>query len=982
MLSPEAARMGSVYTTLRKIGMKAVGTTKHQLDKHRKLSSNRFVSNLLVPSHSKILKTSSGNRQPTSALVNLMRHKSTLAEEDYTEDYDENQDHLDLRSKGHAMAANLRASQQQQNTAATATTTNDEPWMINLGRYNDNAWLMGPREDAWFTGVHPRNCPGMDESVVSDNTDAAGPVIRSLPLPNLSAVTREDALDYFNNSWSLYETLFAGLKGEEGFYRPPPHGLRHPQIFYYGHTACLYINKLRVSGVLAKPVNAYFESIFEVGVDEMLWDDMHKNDMLWPSVSEVHAYRKQVYDTVVEAIKTHPSLDNNNNGGSGVVVDQSHPMWALFMGFEHERIHFETSSVLFRETPYHLVQTPDNWPPMHPSAWRSNSPSSRPKVGIDYPTNPMIAVDDAKKIDLGKPADFPSFGWDNEYGERNMDVPPFSASQHMVTNGEYYDFVSDGGYRTQKWWCDDGWAWRVHRNMKWPFFWEPAGPAGSHEYNLRTIFKIVNMPWDWPVDVNYYEAKAFCRWKTEKDASSRPYRLLTEAEHHILRHKEHNLEAARRNVDADKVMVTSGHKFSDGNTGSNLNLAYTSQNPVDYFAPSQTGHYDTTGNAWEWTEDHFNPLKGFEVHHVYDDFSTPCFDGKHSIIVGGSFMSTGDEASVFARFHFRPHFLQHSGFRVVASDDEAPATHLYAGNFSGQAAARDAAAIADDDSANTTISEDSGSNGSIDNVYETETSLHMYLGLHYPSSGEKENVEPILMHDNRPDYALRFPQRVAALLAETLTPDHTGTALDIGCSVGGASFELAKHFDRVDAFDFSESFVKAAKHMQTGDEMKFFVPVEAEVFEEVIAVHEKDITPAIRSKVNFFTGDSCKIQDMVASGSLDTYDGVIMSNLLCRLPDPMACLNDLPAIVNKGGVVVMVTPFSWLPEFTPRSRWLGGFHDPVTKEAIYSKDVLRDVMGERGFEKIHEEQMPLMIREHQRKYQYIISEATGWKKVE
>ena len=68
--------------------------------------------------------------------------------------------------------------------------------------------------------------------------------------------------------------LFAGLKGDEPFYRPPVHGLRHPQIFYYGHTPCLYINKLRVAGVLADPVNPYFESIFEVGVDEMLWDDM------------------------------------------------------------------------------------------------------------------------------------------------------------------------------------------------------------------------------------------------------------------------------------------------------------------------------------------------------------------------------------------------------------------------------------------------------------------------------------------------------------------------------------------------------------------------------------------------------------------------------------------------------------------------------------------------------------------------------------
>ena len=28
--------------------------------------------------------------------------------------------------------------------------------------------------------------------------------------------------------------------------------------------------------VLERPVNPYFESIVEVGVDEMLWDDMHK----------------------------------------------------------------------------------------------------------------------------------------------------------------------------------------------------------------------------------------------------------------------------------------------------------------------------------------------------------------------------------------------------------------------------------------------------------------------------------------------------------------------------------------------------------------------------------------------------------------------------------------------------------------------------------------------------------------------------------
>jgi putative 4-mercaptohistidine N1-methyltranferase len=506
----------------------------------------------------------------------------------------------------------------------------------------------------------------------------------------------------------------------------------------------------------------------------------------------------------------------------------------------------------------------------------------------------------------------------------------------------------------------------------------------------------VPMPWDWPVDVTYYEAKAFCKWKQQQqqddDAKSqtgpyrfkKPYRLLTEAEHHLIRHKDHNLEAARKDVAADRVMVTAGSEFGHGKTGANLNLAYSSQNPVTFFAPSETGHYDSTGSAWEWTEDHFNPLKGFEVHHVYDDFSTPCFDGKHSMIVGGSFISTGDEASVFARFHFRPHFLQHSGFRLVASDHEAPATHLYAGSFDGQAAARDAAAGMASSQAHPSKSSNTGG-GDNGNVYETDSSLHTYLGLHYPSSGEAENIPPILPHDNAPVHGLGFPQRVVGLLNRLAgaTGASQTTALDIGCAVGGASFELAKTYDQVDAFDFSQSFVNAAKRMQSDpDSVRFNIPMEAELVAEVQAVHEYGVTEHERNKVNFFTGDACALGQMVDNGQVGkSYDGVVMSNLLCRLPDPIACLDGLPLIVKENGIVVMVTPFSWLDEFTPRAKWIGGFLDPVTKQPIHSKDVLRGLMAERGFAKIHEEQVPVVIREHQRKMQYIISEATGWRKV-
>ncbi len=153
-------------------------------------------------------------------------------------------------------------------------------------------------------------------------------------------------------------------------------------------------------------------------------------------------------------------------------------------------------------------------------------------------------------------------------------------------------------------------------------------------------------------------------------------------------------------------------------------------------------------------------------------------------------MSTGDEASVFARFHFRPHFLQFSGFRLVASEYDAPATHLFPGSFSGKAAARA------EEVAEQPISSSS-------NVYESDSLLSMYLGLHFPLSGSRESVQPVMDHgDATPLHGLRFPQRVAELLCSLEPKKSNNRALDVGCAVGGSSFELARSFDHVEAFDF------------------------------------------------------------------------------------------------------------------------------------------------------------------------------------
>lgn len=61
---------------------------------------------------------------------------------------------------------------------------------------------------------------------------------------------------------------------------------------------------------------------------------------------------------------------------------------------------------------------------------------------------------------------------------------------------------------------------------------------------------------------------------------------------------------------------------------------------------------------------------------ITQDFSTPCFDGEHHVIMGGSFASSGNLASVFARYHFRPHFHQHAGFRLAAPVQREQGEHV------------------------------------------------------------------------------------------------------------------------------------------------------------------------------------------------------------------------------------------------------------------------------------------------------------------
>ena len=481
----------------------------------------------------------------------------------------------------------------------------------------------------WWTGIAPEKCPGFDQE---------RNCLVALPLLNLNICTREDILAYFNNSWTLTELLFQSLKVEEAYIRPPYHGLRHPLIFYYGHPAVLYINKLRIAGFQKDPINHYLEKVLETGVDEMSWDDMSKNEMNWPKVSAVHAYRKTVYNIIVDLIKNHPDLNQIGN------LHQGSPWWALWMGMEHEKIHFETSSVLMRELPVEYVETPKFWPPLHPSK-----------------NSPLTIIENSWKkkngqsVTIGKPLVAESYGWDNEYGTRKVEIKDFEYTKNQITNAEFLDFVSTGAYVNDKYWSEEGLLWRKFRNTKRPTFWVGVGPEGSHQYELRTLFEIIPLPLSWPAEVNFHEAMAYCKWKTESDHRKLKYRLLTEAEFVALIPKEKDPVLQKRAFKNYKGLSDYQNEYKE-----NFNFLWSSAKEVSS---------DLLGNTWHWLTDQFNPLEGFEINPLYDDFSTPCFDGKHQMIRGGSFMSCGHEASYWARFHFRPHFYQHAGFRMAATLD-------------------------------------------------------------------------------------------------------------------------------------------------------------------------------------------------------------------------------------------------------------------------------------------------------------------------
>ena len=426
---------------------------------------------------------------------------------------------------------------------------------------------------------------------------------------------RAEIRRYFHETYDAYELLFETLASDEAYFRRAD-PLRHPLIFYYGHTATFFVNKLLLGKFMDQRINPSFESTFAIGVDEMSWDDLNEKHYEWPTVKAVKEYRDQVRAAIDDLIEQTPLT---------LPVDWSSLYWIIMMGTEHERIHLETSSVLIRQLPTNLLD------PNHQD-WSISIETETPA-----PQNELIPVSGGT-VTQSKDRDDELYGWDSEYGHHISEVSEFQASKHLVSNHEFLEFINEGGYSNESYWTQEGWEWVQYKKAVAPQFWV-SQEDGS--FRFRSMLTVIDMPWSWPAETNYLEAKAFCNWKTEK--TGLPIRLL----------------------DYTKTPDVAEWKKTPGNL--NIEDAASSV-PVDKYA-FEKGFYDILGNVWQHTETPIRGLPGFKVHPLYDDFSTPTFDTKHNLIKGGSWISTGNEIIRSARYAFRRHFYQHAGFRYIASED-------------------------------------------------------------------------------------------------------------------------------------------------------------------------------------------------------------------------------------------------------------------------------------------------------------------------
>lgn len=245
--------------------------------------------------------------------------------------------------------------------------------------------------------------------------------------------------------------------------------------------------------------------------------------------------------------------------------------------------------------------------------------------------------------------------------------------------------------------------------------------------------------------------------------------------------------------------------------------------------------------------------------------------------------------------------------------------------------------------------------------YETDRAVSEYLLFHYGLA------EQVLPWSFGPADALEYPARCVSACLDVGRLSQGSRALDLGCSVGRSSFELARHCGEVVGVDTSQRFIDVASRLQEQGSLTYAYTEEGRLTTPTTAVVPLGID---RKRVRFERGDAQALRP-----SLGTFDVVLLANLLDRLPQPRRCLAALPGLVVSGGQLIVTTPCTWLADYTHPGEWLGGFEREG--QAVTTLNTLRQVL-EPDFDLARTCDLPFLIREHARKYQWSVAQGSVW----
>jgi iron(II)-dependent oxidoreductase len=343
-------------------------------------------------------------------------------------------------------------------------------------------------------------------------------------------------------------------------------------------------------------------------------------DLALPSRDETVAYMTAIRDQVLERLEARPSSADER--------------YFIMLAVFHEDMHTEAFTITRQTLGY-------------PAPRLTGYPSGLSTGG---PLPGDVAIPGGT-FQLGGAPEEP-FVFDNEKWSHPIEILPFAIARAPVTQAEFAAFVEDGGYRWRSLWCDAGWRWRESASAEYPAYWRRDS---SREWQRRHFDQWLPLEPHLPViNVNWYEADAYCRWAGR--------RLPTEAEWEAAASAApdgRQLASHKRRFPWGGDMLTQERANLDGRGGGCLEVGAL---PA---GDSAFGCRQMIGNVWEWTSDDFLPYPGFVVD-PYKEYSQPWFK-THKVLRGGCWATRTRLLRNTWRNFYEPHRRDvFAGFRTCA----------------------------------------------------------------------------------------------------------------------------------------------------------------------------------------------------------------------------------------------------------------------------------------------------------------------------